>query len=75
MTKQTLINHTIQSLSQLPVEKIKEVSDYSEFLLKKYEEETLNKGIEKLLTNSKSYEFLKDEEDIYTVADLKVRYK
>jgi hypothetical protein len=32
-------------------------------------------GIQKLADKSKSFDFLKDEEDIYTLADLKETYK
>ena len=48
--RETLINKTIKTLSKLPNDKIREVSDFTEYILKKYEEETLQKGIEKLVS-------------------------
>lgn len=75
MTKQELINRTITVLSQLSEEKAKEVLQFSEFLQKQSEEQMLQKGIEQLAGKSKSYNFLEDEPEVYTVADLKERYK
>jgi hypothetical protein len=75
MTKQFILNQAILSISQLPVEKIREVADYAEYLLKKHEDKITLKGIEQMVNQSQAYEFLHDEEDIYTVADLKERYK
>jgi hypothetical protein len=75
MTKQFILNQAILSISQLPVEKIREVADYAEYLLKKHEDKIILKGIEQMVNQSQAYEFLHDEEDIYTVADLKERYK
>jgi hypothetical protein len=75
MTKQFILNQAILSISQLPVEKIREVSDYAEYLLKKHEDKIIQKGINQMVNQSQAYEFLHDEEDLYTVADLKERYK
>jgi len=75
MTKQEVINKTVKVLDQLPIEKIQEVNDFAGFVLKKLEDQTLLHGIQKLVEKGKPYEFLKEEEDIYTVEDLKERYK
>lgn len=75
MTKEEAINNTMVILDKLPLEKIQEVKDFADFILNKLEEQTLNLGIQKLVEEGKPYEFLKDEEDLYTVEDLKVRYK
>ncbi|MHC1776470.1 MAG: hypothetical protein AB9834_13790 [Lentimicrobium sp.] len=75
MARETLINRTIKTLSKLPPDKVKEVSDFADFILKKYDEEILLKGMEKLVTDSKSFYFLKDEEDLYSVEDLKEKYQ
>ena len=66
MTKETL-----KTLSKLPDMKVKEVSDFAFFLLKKCDEEILQSGIENLVSKSQTFSFLKDEEDLYTVEDLK----
>ncbi|MBV6643751.1 MAG: hypothetical protein KI791_23730 [Cyclobacteriaceae bacterium] len=75
MTKEALIDRTIKIISQLPQEKIKEVNDFADFILKKYDEEVLQKGIEKLVNDSKTFDFLIGEEDFYSVEDLKERFK
>lgn len=75
MSRETLIKRTFNTLSKLPPDKVKEVSDFADFILKTYDEEILQKGIEKLVSNSTTYYFLKDEEDLYSVEDLKETYK
>lgn len=42
-------------------------------MLKKSEETTLKQGIPQLVSSSESFAFLRDEEDLYTVEDLKKR--
>jgi hypothetical protein len=75
MTREKLIKKTIDRLSKLPDQKLKEVSDFTEFLLSKIEDKNLTEGIKKLAADSKSFKFLEDEEDLYTAADLKEIYK
>ncbi len=75
MTRETLLQRTLDHLSKLPQDKLSEVADYVEFIFKKYEDEILQKGIEKLVSNSKTFSYLKDDEDLYTVNDLKEKYK
>jgi len=74
MSRETLIKKTFNTLSKLPPDKVKEVSDFADYILKKYDEEILQKGIEKLISDSKTYDFLKDEEDLYSFEDLKEKY-
>jgi hypothetical protein len=74
MTKEALIKRTIHTLSGLPADKIREISDFAELLSQKYEEEILSEGIQKLVSESKSFKFLEEEEDLYSVKDLKKKY-
>ncbi len=74
MTRETQIIRTAKTLSKLPNDKVKEVSDFTEYLFKKYDEEMMQKGIEKLVSNSNAFQFLKDEEDLYSESDLKEKY-
>ena len=74
MTRQTIIERTLKAINQLPEGKAEEISDFADFVLKQYEEQLLTKGITHLTTNSKAFEFLKDEEDLYTEADIKEPY-
>lgn len=74
MTRETLIQDTMVRLSKLPNEKLKEVSDFAEFLLSKLDNEMFNEGILKVVTTSKSYDFLDDDDDLYTVNDIIEKY-
>jgi len=75
MNRQGLIDNTINKIRQLPDVKIKEVNDFADFLLSKIEDKITVEGIHKIVSDSKSFDFLKDEEDLYSVNDLKERYK
>lgn len=75
MTREVLIKKTIENLSKLSDQKLKEVSDFTEFLISKIEDRLIVDGIKNLAAESKSYDFLKGDEDLYTVNDLKEEYK
>lgn len=75
MTRELLIKKTIDSLSKLPDQKLKEVSDFAEFLLSKIDDQLITEGIQKLASDSNAFKFLEDEEDLYSIDDLKERYK
>lgn len=75
MTKETLIEKTIKTISKLPQDQIQEVSDFADRILKEYEERILQKGMEKLVSASKTFNYLQEEELLYSVNDLKERYK
>lgn len=75
MTRQKLIEKTIEKLSKLPDQQLKEVSDFAEFLLSKIEDRCLVEGIQQIAADSKSFKFLEDEEDLYSALDLKESYK
>ena len=74
MTKKNLIERTIETLEKLPSNKINEIADFADFVLKKYEEEILQKGIERVISESESFSFLKNEEELYDENDLKEKY-
>ncbi len=71
MNRHIVIEKTLKYLNLLPEDKAEEVLDYIEYLYKKNEDVTLTNNIVKLAAQSKSFEFLKDEEDIYTLDDVK----
>jgi hypothetical protein len=74
MTRKAIIERTVQVINQLPMEKASEISDFADFLIKKYEEQLITENIQKLVTESKTFSFLGDEEEIYSVSDLKEKY-
>lgn len=75
MNRQALIDNIIHKIRQLPDGKIKEINDFADFLLRKIDDKIIQEGIQKLTSDSKSFNFLKDEEDLYSVDDLKERYQ
>ena len=74
MTREAIIQKTIKALNILPAEKAEEVADFADYVLKKQEENTLQNGIEKLIEQSQAFQFLNDEEDLYTAEDIKEKY-
>ncbi|MCZ2395006.1 MAG: DUF2281 domain-containing protein [Chitinophagales bacterium] len=74
MTRENTIESAIQTIKRLPNDKLQEVSNFISFLLKQYEEEQLTQGIQKLSADSMTFEFLSQEEDIYSIDDLKEVY-
>ena len=74
MNKQLIIERTLKVINQLPEDKAEEISDFADFVFKKYEEQELSKGIQKLAAEGHSFNFLETEEELYTVSDLKVVY-
>lgn len=75
MNRRILIDNVISKIRMLPDYKIRELNDFADFLLSRIDEKITVQGIQKLATDSKTFEFLKDEEDLYTINDLKERYK
>ncbi|ADR23207.1 hypothetical protein MATR_29440 [Marivirga tractuosa] len=75
MEKANLIQDTVDILDKMSDEKIQEVKDFASYILKKYEEDTLQNGLTQLANQSQTYHFLEEEEDLYTVEDLKIKYK
>ena len=74
MTRKAIIERTIKAINQLPEEKAEQISDFADFLAKRYEENLLTKGIQTIAAKSQTFDFLNNEEEIYSVADLKEIY-
>lgn len=75
MDKEVLIKRSLKSLRKLPARRINEVMDFIDFIADKYKDEIdLQKGIQNIVEKSTSFSFLKDEEDLYTLNDLKEKY-
>ena len=75
MDRQLVIEKTLKYLNLLPENKAEEVLDYIEYLFNKSDDSFLTKGITKLAAESKSLDFLNEEEDIYTLDDVKEKYQ
>jgi hypothetical protein len=75
MDRIKIIKSTTEYLKKLPNDKLVEIHDFVEFVFSKYDNLVLQEGMKYMSSNSKSLEFLKDEEDLYTVSDVKEEYK
>lgn len=74
MTKQIIIERTLKIINQLPEDKALEISNFADFIFKRFEEQELTKGIQKMVSDSQTFDFLKNEEEIYSLDDLKEIY-
>lgn len=74
MTKQAIIERTVEAINQLPVDKAEEISDFADFVRQRHEEQLLTEGVQGLIENSAAFDFLNNEEEIYSVDDLKEVY-
>ena len=61
MTKQAIIERTLKAIDLLPENKAEEISNFAEFIFKRYEESQITEGIESIVSNSTTYNFLKEE--------------
>ena len=74
MTREAIIQRTIQALKVLPEEKAQQVSDFADFMLKKYEELILQQGIQTLQSDSETFQFLNEDEELYSISDIKEKF-
>jgi len=74
MTRRLIIERTVNAINQLPEEKAGEILEFAEFIIKRFEEKRLNDGLQILTSTSQSFNFLAEEEEIYSIADLKEVY-
>jgi hypothetical protein len=71
MKKQLIIEKTLKAINQFPNDKAVEISDFADFLFKRYEEEKLAKGLQSVISESKTFFILREDDEIYSIKDLK----
>lgn len=74
MTRQAIIERTIRAINKLPEEKAEEISTFAELVMKQYENHQLSKGIQYIAATNSAFDFLNEEEEIYSESDLKEVY-
>lgn len=74
MTRQAIIERTLRAINQLPEDKAEQISDFADFIIKRFEEQRLTEGIQQLASNGHTFDFLNNEEDLYSESDLKEVY-
>jgi hypothetical protein len=75
MEREVLVRKTFHNIEQLPTTRIREVNDFVEFMLQKVDDALITEGLQRLSSSSRVYDFLKEEPEIYSVSDLKVKYQ
>ena len=71
MEREVLVKRTIGKIEQLPTTRILEVNDFVEFIIRRTDDAMITKDLQQLSSNSRAYDFLYDEPELYTVNDLK----
>lgn len=61
----------MEVIQKLPNDQVNEVSNFADFLYKKYEDNLILENISKIASESQSFKFLDEEEDLYKPSDLK----
>ena len=74
MKRKAIIERTIKAINRLPEEKAEEISDFADFMIKRYDDQLLSESIQQLTSKSQPFQFLESEEDLYTLSDLKEVY-
>lgn len=76
MSKHELIEIALNKLQKLPVGKIEEATDFISYILRKYDDELLQKGIEKVASAPGAFDFLNEDDDhLYSLNDAIEIYK
>lgn len=75
MSREAILIKTIGSLSRLPDSKLQEVADFADLLMSQLESGMVTDGIAQLASDAKAFRFLEDDEDLYSISDLKERYR
>src|SRR5690606_4119629 len=66
MTREKIIEKTMGVINRLPADKVAEIGNFADFILNKFEEEQLKKGIHSLAHQTTSFDFLSLDEDLYS---------
>jgi len=67
MEREVLVKKTVHNIQQLPTTRVQEVSDFVEFILRRVNDSLITEGLQQLSSSSRSYDFLNDEPELYSV--------
>ena len=74
MEREILMEKTIRTIEQLPTTRVREVSDFVEFIIQRTDDALITEGLQRLSSRSQTFDFLNNEPELYSVNDLKVRF-
>lgn len=75
MERNILIEKAVENITRLSDRQVQEVADFAEFLLNKANNEFWVENIQQILSESNTFNFLKEEPEIYSVKDIRKGYK
>jgi len=75
MNRIQLIKDTLEKIERLPDFEIEEINDFAGYLLSRLDDKILVDGIQQLSSDSKTFDYLNNEENLYSVNDIKEKYK
>ncbi len=75
MERNILIEKAVKNIVKLSDQQVQEVADFAEFLLNKTQDQVLVEDIQRITIESNTFNFLKEEPELYSVNDLKKVYK
>ncbi len=71
MERNVLIEKAVGSIVKLTDQPVQEVVDFAEFLLSKAQDQVLVEDIQRITMESNTFDFLKEEPELYSVNNLK----
>ena len=74
MEREALLEKMIGRIEQLPTNRIQELNDFVEFISSRNDDILITKGLQRLANSSKSFDFLDNAPELYTINDLKVKF-
>ena len=74
-SRDDLIRANVRKLDQLSTEQVQLVTDFIDFLLERTEEQNLQTSVQQFIEKSHTYQFLREEPELYGLKDLKKRYR
>ena len=74
MNRELLLKDALNKINKLPNAKLEEINDFADFLLTRLDDQFINENIKELTSNSTSFDFLKEEEELYDESDLKEKF-
>jgi len=73
MEREVLVKKTVSNIKRLPTSRVQEVSDFVDFILQRTDDALITEGLKQLSSSSRTYDFLYNEPELYSVDDLRVR--
>ena len=74
MNRELLLKDALNKINKLPNAKLEEINDFADFLLTRLDDQFINENIKELTSNSTSFDFLKEEEELYDESDIKEKF-